>query len=82
MVNFDEPEHIEAIFQWCRLRRPDLLPRMKEMVSDKNKFNEATRLLLGIGFEAGRCFQYINTECPLGPIPPFYMVKPIEKTGE
>ncbi len=88
MVNSDElhlrpePEHIEAILQWCNLRRPDLVPRINEMIGGGNKLNEATRLLLGIGFEAGRCFQYVNPKLPLGPILPQSIVEPIEKTGE
>lgn len=53
-----------AILTWCQKNRPDL----SEMV-EKLFGQHSTALLMGIAFEAGRCFQDVNPTCPLGPIP-------------
>jgi len=63
-----EPREVEwmaAVLEWCRINRPDILPKVEELI-----VNDAFTLLMGASFDAGRCFQYANADCPLGPIMP------------
>lgn len=62
-----EPENIEAIIEWCRVCRPDLVPQIETIIKQDMA---GPFLLLTIAFEAGRCFQDVNPGCPLGAIPP------------
>jgi len=50
--------------KWCKKNRPDLLVILEPLLTNGNsggfgneKIDQAYRLLLGIGFEAGRQFQ-------------------------
>lgn len=62
-VNPYEVEWMAAALEWCRISRPDILSTVEKMIVD-----EGFMLLMGIGFDAGRCFQHANPKCPLGPI--------------
>lgn len=64
-----EVEWIAAVLEWCRICRPDVVGQVREMVDSMNR-GGAFPFLLAIAFEAGRCFQDANPECPLGPIMP------------
>lgn len=61
-----EVEWIAAVLEWCRICRPDILKQVEEMLGEGSAF----LLLIGLGFDAGRCFQSANPQCPLGPITP------------
>ncbi len=65
-----EVEWMAAALEWCRICRPDILQQVKEMLGGRDDGSKAFALLLGIGFDAGRCFQSANSNCPLGPIMP------------
>ena len=54
---------MKAITDWYAVHRPDLLPQIEQLLK-----NESMVAVMGAGFEAGRCFQYSNPECPLGAI--------------
>ena len=60
-----EVEWMAAVLEWCRISRPDVFQTVEKMIVD-----DSFTLLMGIGFDAGRCFQHANTGCPLGPIMP------------
>ncbi len=70
---------VEVTMEWCRIRRPDLVPILQETMSNAKHANlsRAYELIIGISFQAGRCFQSVNPECPLGLIPPNFETKPI-----
>jgi len=57
-----------AIIQWCANRRPDLVNYILGINESTEERGEALRLLLAVGFEAGRHFQIANPDCPPGPI--------------
>lgn len=68
MTKNHEVEWVAAVLEWCRICRPDMVEQVREMIDGRQKPHEAFTFLLGIGFEAGRCFQHANPECPVGPI--------------
>lgn len=59
----ESAENMAAAIEWCRINRPDFIPIIKQLIH-----TEAGACLIGIAFDAGRCFQYANPKCPLGPI--------------
>lgn len=59
-------ENMAAILDWYSVNRPDLLEQVERLL----QANESMRSLVGAAFDAGRCFQYANPACPLGPIMP------------
>lgn len=65
-------ENMAAAIEWCRINRPDFVPTIRQLIH-----TESGACLVGIAFDAGRCFQHANPECPLGPIMPGGDWKPI-----
>ena len=54
------PKNLQAILDWCRMHRPDLVSTI-----EASRNNDAFMLLLTIGFESGRKFQHDNPAMPL-----------------
>ncbi len=63
-------EWIAAVLEWCRICRPDLAGQVREIVARNDRVGDGLILLMAAGFDAGRYFQSVNPECPLGPIMP------------
>lgn len=76
MAKTHEVDWVAAVLEWCRISRPDMLQQVDELIggssraADVQDRRDAFILLMGAGFDAGRCFQRANPECPLGPIVP------------
>lgn len=54
------PKNLQAIGDWVRKNRPDLVQHLPLAET-----NDAMLLLLTVGFEAGRQFQHDNPSMPL-----------------
>lgn len=53
------PKNFQAILDWCQENRPDLKP-----VVEAERNNDGFILLMTVGFEAGRRFQFQNPGFP------------------
>lgn len=54
------PKNLQAIIEWCKAHRPDLVPTIESGIN-----NNGVILLLTVGFESGRQFQHDNPAVPL-----------------
>ena len=54
------PKNLQAILDWCETHRPDLRP---VVMAERN--NDGFILLMMVGFESGRLFQFNNPSFPL-----------------
>ena len=63
------PKNIDVIQGWVNEHRPDLKVHLDSVLQGPavSKSEEATLLLLNVGFEAGRLFQKSNPDAPDGP---------------
>lgn len=63
------PKNFEAIVEWVKTHRPDLVQFVPQIQN-----NNIAILMLTTGFEAGRQFQHDNPEFPLNQ-PHLYLEK-------
>jgi hypothetical protein len=67
ILGMKNPKNLQAIGNWVRKNRPDLVGYLPMAET-----NDAMILLLTVGFEAGRQFQHDNATMPLNQ-PEFYL---------
>ena len=63
-----QPKNVQAVLDWYRKHRPDMLPKIEQIVSSTHTegFMAAALALLLQGFEAGREFEQEHPEIESG----------------